>query len=162
MPNKLSHLVFQQLQANAALAHRPIEFHIFCVAQSFDAFFLPSLEASLLVMFFCFVFVPSPHAVISWPHSGELWTQKFKVPSDENTDLKRSPFKAWSRSVYSHTCCDYSQGFLRCLFSTLPVHSPAFFPNLFRFLLCWLWLTHGSCVGPQNKIGDPAGGRFPC
>ena len=26
-----------------------------------------------------------------------------------------------------------------------------FFQNLSRFLLCWLWLTHGSCVGPQNK-----------
>ena len=29
------------------------------------------------------------------------------------------------------------------------------------FSLCWLWLTHGSCVGPQNKIGHPAGCRFP-
>ena len=30
-----------------------------------------------------------------------------------------------------------------------------------RFLLCWLWLTHGSCEGLQNEIGHPAGGRFP-
>ena len=37
-----------------------------------------------------------------------------------------------------------------------------FFQNLSRFLLCWLWLTHGSCVGPQNKLGHPAGCRFPC
>ena len=37
-----------------------------------------------------------------------------------------------------------------------------FFKNLSRFFLCWLWLTHSSCVGPQNKIGYPAGGRFPC
>ena len=37
-----------------------------------------------------------------------------------------------------------------------------FFQNLSRFFLCWLWLTHGSCVGPQNKIGHPARGRFPC
>ena len=29
---------------------------------------------------------------------------EIKVPSNENTELKRSPFKAWSRSVYSHTC----------------------------------------------------------
>ena len=29
------------------------------------------------------------------------------------------------------------------------------------FFLCWLWLTHGSCVGPHNKIGHPAGCRFP-
>ena len=29
---------------------------------------------------------------------------EIKVASGENTELKRSPFKAWSRSVYSHTC----------------------------------------------------------
>ena len=29
---------------------------------------------------------------------------EIKVPSVENTELKRSPFKAWSRSVYSHIC----------------------------------------------------------
>ena len=28
---------------------------------------------------------------------------EIKVLSVENTELKRSPFKAWSRSVYSHT-----------------------------------------------------------
>ena len=44
----------------------------------------------------------------------------------------------------------------------LLVHSPAFFPNLSQFFLCSLLLTHGSCVGPQNKIGHPAGCRFPC
>ena len=27
-----------------------------------------------------------------------------KVPSGENTELECSPFKAWSRPVYSHTC----------------------------------------------------------
>ena len=26
-----------------------------------------------------------------------------------------------------------------------------FFQNFPRFFLCWLWLTHGSCVGLQNK-----------
>ena len=37
---------------------------------------------------------------------------EIKVPSDENTELKGSPFKAWSRPVYSHTCYAYCQGFL--------------------------------------------------
>ncbi|WP_293650882.1 reverse transcriptase domain-containing protein, partial [Thiolapillus sp.] len=41
---------------------------------------------------------------------------EIKVPSGENTELKRFPFKAWSRSVYSHTCYTYCQGFLSCLF----------------------------------------------
>ena len=37
---------------------------------------------------------------------------EIKVPSDENTELKGSPFKASSESVYSHTCYAYCQGFL--------------------------------------------------
>ena len=59
---------------------------------------------------------------------------EIKVPSGENTDLKRSPFKAWSRSVYSCTCYVYCQGFLpfyfypsgplTCIFSKT---SPNFF-----------------------------------
>ena len=32
---------------------------------------------------------------------------EIKVPSGENAELKRSPFKAWSRSAYSHTCYAY-------------------------------------------------------
>ena len=87
---------------------------------------------------------------------------KIKVPSGDNTELKRSPFEARSRSVYSHTCYAYCLGFLPCLF--LPSRSIHlhFFKTLSRFFQCWLWLTHGSCVGPQNKIGHPAGCRFPC
>ena len=73
-----------------------------------------------------------------------------KVPSGENMELKRSPFKAWSRSVYSHTCYAYCQGFLPCLFLPFRSIHLHFFQNLSRFLLCWVWLTHGSCVGPQN------------
>ena len=46
---------------------------------------------------------------------------EIKVPSGENTELKRSPFQAWSRSAYSHTCYHYCQGFLPCLF--LPFRS---------------------------------------
>ena len=88
---------------------------------------------------------------------------EIKVPSGENTELKRSPFKAWSRSVYSHTCYAYCQGFLLCLFLHFrSIHLRFFSQNLSLVFLCWLWLTHGSCVGPQNKIGHPAGCRFPC
>ena len=43
------------------------------------------------------------------------------------------------------------------------INSPAFFSKTSPdFFLSWLWLTHGSCVGPQNKIGHTAGRRFPC
>ena len=37
-----------------------------------------------------------------------------KVPSDENTEVKGSPFQAWSRSVYCHACYAYRQGFPSC------------------------------------------------
>ena len=39
---------------------------------------------------------------------------EIKVPFDEDTKLKGSPFKAWSRSVYCHACYTYCQGFLPC------------------------------------------------
>ena len=65
-------------------------------------------------------------------------------------------------SVYSHTCYAYSQGFLPCLFLPFQSVDLHFSRNLSRFLQCWLWLTHGSCVGLQNKIGHPARCRFPC
>ena len=64
--------------------------------------------------------------------------QKLNPPSGENTELKRSPFKAFSRSIYM---LHLLPGISSLLISTLPVHSPAFFPNLSRFIVCWLWLT---------------------
>ena len=54
---------------------------------------------------------------------------EIKVPSGENTELKHSPFKAWSRSVYSHTRYVLLPGISSLLISTLLVHSPAFFPK---------------------------------
>ena len=76
--------------------------------------------------------------------------------------LKTKYFKAWSRSVYSRACYAYCQGFLPCLFLHFWSIHLHFFQNSSLFFLCWLWLTHGSCVGLQNKIGHPAGCRFPC
>ena len=95
------------------------------------------------------------------PQSGAA-DAEIKVPSGENTELKRSPLKAWSRSVQCHTCYAYCQGFLPCLF--LPFRSIYlhFSQNLSLFLLCCLWLIHSSCVGPQNEIGRPAGCGLPC
>ena len=58
---------------------------------------------------------------------------EIKVPSGENTELKRSPFQAWSRSVYSHTCYAYCQGFLPCLFLPFQSIHLHVFPNLSQF-----------------------------
>ena len=87
---------------------------------------------------------------------------EIKVPSGENTELNRSPFKVWSRSVYSHTCYAYCQEFLPRLF--LPFRSIYlhFFQILSQFFPVLAVANSGSCVGPQNKIGHPVGCRFPC
>ena len=76
---------------------------------------------------------------------------EIKDPSDENTGVKGSPYKTWSRSVYCHACYAYCQGFL--------LH---FFHNLSWVLPVLAVADTSSCVGLQNKIGHPAGCRFPC
>ena len=58
---------------------------------------------------------------------------EIKVPSGENTELKRSPFQAWSRSVYSHTCYAYCQGVLPCLFLPFQSIHLHFFQNLSQY-----------------------------
>ena len=85
-----------------------------------------------------------------------------KVPSGENTELKRSSFKVWRRSVFSHTCYAYCQGFLLCLFLPFRSIHLHFFPKPLPISAVLAVATHGSCVGPQNKIGYPAEFRFPC
>ena len=87
---------------------------------------------------------------------------EIKVPSGENTELKRSPFIAWSGSVYSNTCYAYYQGYLPCLFLPFqPIHLH-FFQNLSQFFPMLALANTGSCVGPQNKIGQPAWCGFLC
>ena len=74
---------------------------------------------------------------------------EINVSSGENTDLKRTPFKAWSRSVYSRTCYACCQGFLPCKF--LPFRPIYLQFKKKKFFLC------SACVNSQNKIGHPAG-----
>ena len=52
-----------------------------------------------------------------------------KVISDENTELKRSPFKVWSRLVYSLACYAYCQKFLPFLFLPSESIHLHFFPK---------------------------------
>ena len=87
---------------------------------------------------------------------------EINLPSGENTELKRAAFKAWNRSVYSHTCYAYWHGFLPYLFlSFRSIYVLFFFQNLSRFFPVLAVANTGSCVGPQNKIGHPAGCRVP-
>ena len=66
-------------------------------------------------------YIPTPVIVqiLVWPCVGAA-DAEIKVPSGENTELKRSPFKAWSRLVYSHTCYAYCQGFLPYFYTSSP------------------------------------------
>ena len=74
----------------------------------------------------------SPSTPVIAPQWGAA-DAEIKVPSGENTELKRSSFQACSRSVYSHTCYAYCQGVLPCLFLPFqPIHLH-FFQNLSRF-----------------------------
>ena len=77
--------------------------------------------------YFVILFPPSP------PPQWGAADAEIKVPSGENTELKRSPFQAWSRSVYSHTCYAYCQGVLPCLFLPFQSIHLHFFQNLSQF-----------------------------
>ena len=96
-----------------------------------NRFWMPVFWAFYVLLSFCIYSLSPP------PPQWGAADAEIKVPSDENTELKRCPFKAWSRSVYSHTCSAYCQGFLSfLLISTLPVHSSAFFPKPLPIFSC--------------------------
>ena len=79
--------------------------------------------------------------------NGELRTQKLKSHLVK-TELKRSPFKAWSRSVYSRICYAYCQEFLSCWFLSFQSIHLHFFQNLSRFFPALDVVNTASCVGP--------------
>ena len=88
--------------------------------------------------------------------------KEIKVPSGENTELKRSPVKVWSRSEYSHTYYAYCQEFLPRLFLPFRSIHLHFFQNLSQFFPALAVANTGSCVGPRSRVGHPVGCRFPC
>ena len=94
---------------------------------------------------------------------------------------------SWSRLIIKLCCCfsDVKKNFFKgvqvfrcntwivayflilaaCSTSNLPPSGPfscVFSKTSRDFFRRWLWLTHGSCVSLQNKIGHPARCRFPC
>ena len=66
---------------------------------------------------------------------------EIKVPSVENTELKRSTFQAWRRSADRHTYYAYCQRVIPCLFLPFWSIHLHFFQTSSDFFLCWLWLT---------------------
>ena len=123
---------------------------------------MTDLMCSSHLQLFCKITPRYLWCVISFPCSGELRTQKLKSHLVRTQSLNVLPLKPGvGLYIAIHatlTARDfflayfYTSGPFTCIFSkTSPI-----------FPLCWLWLTHGSCVGRQNKIGHPAGCRFPC
>ena len=121
----------------------------------------PSLMSALLVLSTIYLFLTV--SLNDFSHSGELRTQKLKYHLVRTQSLNVLPLKAWSRSVYSHTCYAYCREFFPCLlflpFQSIHLH---FFQNLSQFFPVLALANTGSCVSLQNKIGHPAGCRFPC
>ena len=106
----------------------------------------------------CFISLQLLSLVVVPPQWGTA-DAELKVPSVENTELKDSPFKAWGRSVLSHTYMAARDFFLANFYPSGPF-TCIFFQNLSQVFNVLATANTGSCVGPQNKIGHLAGCRF--
>ena len=106
-----------------------ISIHKFSRQLSVFSLCSPSLISASLVLSTVYLFL---NVSLNAPQWGAA-DAEIKVPSGENTELKRSPFQAWSRSVYSHTCYACCQGFLPCLFLPFRSIHLHFFQNLSQF-----------------------------
>ena len=105
---------------------------------------------------------PAPWATtpLGTTRGGKLRTQKLKSHLVRAQSLNVLPLKPGvGQCIATHATLTARDFFLAYCYPSCPF-TCIFFQNLSRFLLRWLWLRHGSCVDPQNKIGHPTGGRF--
>ena len=96
------------------------------------------------------------------PRSGELPTQKLKFHLVRTPSLNLLPLKPGvGQYIARHATLTARDFFLAYFY--LAVHSPAFFsPKPLPIFPVLAVANIGSCVGPQNKLGHPAGCSFPC
>ena len=107
-------------------------------------------------------FVRYPPVFCPITRNGELRTQKLKSHLLRTQSLNVLPLKPGvGQYIVIHATLTARDFFLAYFYTSGPF-TCIFSKTAPDFSLCWLWLTHGSCVGPQNKIGHPAGCRFPC
>ena len=91
-----------------------------------------------------FPFLEGPSAT---PRSGELRTQKLKSHLVRTQSLNALPLKPGvGQYIAIHAILTARDFFLAYFYPSSP----------------FAVANTGSCVGPQNKIGHPAGCRFPC
>ena len=92
------------------------------------------------------------------PHKPPQWgavDAEIKVPSGENTELKRSPLKPGSgQYIAIHATLTARDFFLAYFYPSGPITCifSKFFPDFFPVLAV---ANTGSCVGLQNNIGHP-------
>ena len=99
--------------------------------------------------------------ILTGPRNGEPRTQKFKSHLMRTQSLNVLALKPGvGQYIAIHATLTARDFFLAYFYISGPC--TCIFSKTSRFFLCWLWLTHGSCVGLQNKIGHPVGCRFPC
>ena len=96
------------------------------------------------------------------PRSGELRTQKLKSHLVRTQSLNIFPLKPGVGQYLAIHATLTARDFFLAYFYTSGPFTSIFSKTSPEFSLCWLWLAYGSCVGSQNKMGHPAGCRFPC
>ena len=95
------------------------------------------------------------------PRSGELGAQKLKPHLMRTQSLKVLPLKPGvGENIAIHATLTFRDFFLAYFYPSGPF--TCIFSKPCPEFFCVFHGTHGSCVGPQNKIGHPAGCRFPC
>ena len=103
----------------------------------------------------CVAFSPSSR-------SGELRTQKLKSHLVRTQSLNVLPLKPGvGQYVAIHATLTARNFFLANFYPSGPF-TCIFFQNLSLVFTVLAVANTGSWVGPQNKIGHAAGGRFPC
>ena len=100
---------------------------------------------------------------VAWhPRSGELRTQKLKSHLVRTQSLNVLPLKPGVGHYIAIYATLTAKDFFLAYFYPSGPFTCFFFQNLSRFFPVLAVADTGSCVGLQNKIGQPAGCRFPC
>ena len=74
--------------------------------------------------------------ILSIPQRWEAADAAIKFSSDENTEPKGSPFKAWSGSAYRHACTLTARDFFLANFYPFGTFTCNFFKTSLKFFLC--------------------------
>ena len=134
------------ISSSASIMRHEEQYCLSCLAKVTDAVYHVLICACVCICVYGFIFLP---------RSGELRPQKLKSHLLRAQKLKVLPLKPRvGQYIAIHATLTARDSTL--LVSTLPVCSPAFYPNFSRAFPVLCVANTGSCVGPLNKIGHPA------